>query len=198
MFRCKRVEVSGGFLFICALFLLAGSAQALFAVLSAALIHECAHLAALRIFGVRVERVRLGAFGAEIRCRACTMTYPQELLCALAGIAANLFFAALLARAALHLSWESGYVCAGAHLTLALFNALPVQPLDGGRALYLLCSWLWESVTAARICAVVGLVVGAAGVLFGAWLAFFAHGGCFFLIAALGILLPQLVRPSCA
>ncbi|MBQ2830800.1 MAG: hypothetical protein IJF15_07295 [Oscillospiraceae bacterium] len=183
-------------MFMCAAFLLIGTAQTLFAVLSAALIHECAHLAVLRIFAVRIDRVRLGAFGAEIRCRARTMTYPQEILCALAGIAANLFFAALLARTALHLSWESGYIYAGAHLTLALFNALPVQPLDGGRALYLFCCWLWESVTAARICGAVGLVVGAVGVLFGAWLAFRAHGGCFLLIAALGIFLPQLKRSS--
>lgn len=198
MFRCKRVELGGGFLFMCALFLLVGTAQTLAAVLFAALMHECAHIAALRVCGVRIERVRLGAFGAEIVCHAHNLTYPQELLCTLAGIAVNLFFAAVLARAALYGLWEDGYIYAGAHLTLAVFNALPVQPLDGGRALYLICCWLWESVTAARICAAIGLAVGAVGVLFGVWLAFFAHGGCFLLIAALGILLPRLVKPSCA
>ncbi len=49
-------------------------------------------------------------------------------------------------------------------MLLALFNLLPLRQLDGGRALYLMLSWLLDPITADRI----------------------GHGvGCFFLCVAL-------------
>lgn len=48
----------------------------------------------------------------------------------LAGPAVNLLCALVLGGA-------HAWVAAGAHLSLCLFNLLPVRPLDGGRALYL-------------------------------------------------------------
>lgn len=43
---------------------------------------------------------------------------------------------------ALVLGGAHAWVAAGAHLSLCLFNLLPVRPLDGGRALYLAAAWL--------------------------------------------------------
>ena len=53
----------------------------------------------------------------------------------LAGPAVNLLCGLLLARG-------HAWVAAGAHLSLCLFNLLPVRPLDGGRALALAVSAL--------------------------------------------------------
>ena len=64
---------------------------------------------------------------------------------------------------------------AGANLVLCLFNLLPIRPLDGGRALYLLASWAagpaagetvsrWAgTVTAAVLAALIGGVVWKTG-----------------------------------
>ena len=50
----------------------------------------------------------------------------KELAAVLAGPAVNLLCGLLLARG-------HAWVAAGAHLSLCLFNLLPVRPLDGGR-----------------------------------------------------------------
>ena len=59
----------------------------------------------------------------------------KELAAVLAGPAVNLLCGLLLARG-------HAWVAAGAHLSLCLFNLLPVRPLDGGRALALAVSAL--------------------------------------------------------
>ena len=55
----------------------------------------------------------------------------------LAGPGANLLCAALLTA----LGGTRWAVFTGANLVLCAFNLLPVRPLDGGRALELLCTW---------------------------------------------------------
>ena len=55
---------------------------------------------------------------------------------------------------------------AGAHLVLGAFNLLPLWPLDGGRGVYLVVSWVagpeagWQTARWAGICAAAGLAVG--------------------------------------
>ena len=67
MWRSNRLTVTGGFWAMLALALLSGAGEVLPLVLLAALCHELGHLAALTLAGVRVERLRLTAFGAELR-----------------------------------------------------------------------------------------------------------------------------------
>ena len=72
----------------------------------------------------------------------------------LAGPGANLLCALALAAG-------GETVPAGAHLTLCLFNLLPVRPLDGGRALYLAVSWLAGPRAGERAARWVGTMTGA-------------------------------------
>lgn len=183
MWRSNRLTVTGGFWAMLALALLAGAGEVLPLVLLAALCHELGHLAALALAGVRVEHLRLTAFGAELRADTRYLPYGAEILCTLAGPAVNLVLAPLLARLC------GDYLLAGANLLLGGFNLLPLANLDGGRALYLLVCWLTDPPFADRLCRWVSFVCSL--VLLGAAaLVTVRYGaGLLLLSAALGILL---------
>lgn len=186
MWRLGKLELGWGFAALIALALLGGAGPALPAVLLAALCHELGHLLALRLAGARVECLRLTAFGAEIRADTRRLSYPREIACTLAGPAVNLVLALFLARMA---GW---YVPAGSSLLLGCFNLLPVPALDGGRALHLLVSWLWEPITADRVCRRVGLCCAALLTAAALALTVRYHAGLFLLMGAAGTLVPQL------
>lgn len=178
-----------GFAALIAVAILAGAGEVLPVVLLAALCHELGHLAALRLTGTRIQRLRLTAFGAEIRADTRYLAYPKEIACTLAGPAVNLLLALLLARLA------GDYVAAGANLLLGAFNLLPVPALDGGRALHLLVSWRRDPPTADGVCRAVGLGCALVLTLLAAVLIWRYHGGLFLLFGAAGTLIPQLPLP---
>lgn len=97
------------------------------AAILAAAVHELCHLAAVRLLGGRTEGLRVGAGGA--RLGAVLPTPGRELLAIAAGPLGSLslvLLARLLPRTAL---------CG---LVQGLYNLIPVEPLDGGRAVRLL------------------------------------------------------------
>ena len=186
MWKWGKLELGWGFAALIVLALLGGAGPALPPVLLAAACHELGHLSALWLAGARVERLRLNAFGAEIRADTRRLSYPREIACTLAGPAVNLALALLLARLTGH------FTAAGSNLVLGCFNLLPIPALDGGRALHLLVSWLWEPLTADAVSRRVGL--GCALLLTAAalFLTIRYHAGLFLLLGASGTLIPQL------
>lgn len=190
MLRLGKLELGWGFPVLAAVAVLAGAGEVLPVAALSALGHEAGHLLALRLAGVRVERMRLTAFGAEIRADTRYLPYPREILCTVAGPAVNLALAVLLARA------MGNYVAAGVNLTLGVFNLLPVPALDGGRILHLLVSWRRDPMAADRVCRWIGLgcaLLLTAGAL---WATLRFHAGLFLLLGAAGTLLPQLPVPA--
>ena len=145
---------------------------------AAEVVHELGHILALRILGVPIHRLRLNLSGAVLDTGS--MDYRREVVCALAGPAANLLLVPLG-------RWMPMFsvLC----LCLAVFNLLPIVPLDGGRALQaaLLMHFPQERSDRmiGRISAMVGVLV--AGVAF--WLSVGLHGGLWpILVAALTLL----------
>lgn len=180
------MRVDWDFFALIALALLVSPPEVTAAVLVAAAMHEGGHAAMLRFFGVPMEGLRLDAMGAVIVAPgARRLSYGRELAVTMAGIAVNLISAPLLARLAVERSWEWGYLLAGAHLLLGAYNLLPVPPLDGGRALYLVTAYFWGPDAGEKISASVGLTVALLLAMFGASVTF-SGGGVLFLIAALG------------
>ena len=132
-----RVQVTGGFVLLTAWFVLANGWEPLVTVLGAAAFHELGHWTVLHLLGAKAAALRLSVLGAAMEVDSGRLSYGGELAAVLAGPAANLLAALVLTA----LGGERWPAAVGANLVLCAFNLLPVRPLDGGRALYLLVSW---------------------------------------------------------
>lgn len=130
--RRARVRVSAGAVFGLALVWTLTSGRFLLLLLCAAALHEGGHLLAARLCGVRPCGFSVTLCGAELRLEG-QLSPGRALIIALAGPAVSLA-AAFLSAALLPETWESA-LFTGQNLAAALFNLLPVEPLDGGRVL---------------------------------------------------------------
>lgn len=149
-------------------------------VLSAAVIHEAGHWLMLRALGGNVLGLRVGVLGMVMETDSCRLSYGRELAAVLAGPGANLLCAWLLTLLAVGME-----TAVGAHLVLGGFNLLPVRPLDGGRALYLLCAWWLGPDQGDRITRRVGALAAAALAAGLCWL-MWRTGGSLWLLPAAG------------
>lgn len=180
----RPVSVSGGFWLLLGWFAWGCGWAPLVSILAAAAVHELGHYTVLRSFGAAVHGLRIRVLGAVMEADTARLTYGQELLAVLAGPAANLFWAAAVSVVA------KGRLTAfvGANVVLCLFNLLPVCPLDGGRALYLLLSWRFGTAAGERVAAWTGLLGGIALGAAVCCVTVFSGGSLWLLPAAAGVL----------
>ena len=170
------MEVTGGF-FLLAAWLNYCDTQALFPLtLSAAVIHEAGHCGAVRAVNARIGLLRLSAVGAELQLEG-TLSYMQELICVVAGPAANFVAAVLAAKAGQD-------VFAGINLALGLFNLLPISVLDGGRILNCVSTMLFGPEVGGRIGRGVDILLALSMLLGGVVLIFFGGSVTLLLVAA--------------
>ncbi|MBR3290476.1 MAG: hypothetical protein IKI63_06875 [Clostridia bacterium] len=129
--------------------------------LFASLWHESGHLLALACFHLRPRALTFGAFGMRLSV-PCALSSRQRRRLALAGPLFNFAAATLLLAV-------GERETAALHLLLGWFNLLPVQPLDGGQALYFALSPRWGDAAASRVLAVTSAAVVLPLTAAGAW-----------------------------
>ena len=160
--RVGKIDCTAGFAAALCVLRLVAEPDVCAAFLAAAAAHEAGHLLTLRLLGAEILSVRLGFLDARIGTN--TLGYREEAVSAIAGPAASVLFCVLFRTLA--------PTFAAISLLLGLFNALPVFPLDGGRALRAGLGLILPLETAQKVCWIVSaafLAAGLAAALLGAW-----------------------------
>ena len=145
------LTVSPGFLLLAASVYFAGGLGALAAFGAAALAPELGHLAAMFMAGVSIRGVRITACGPVIEYGGA-IDRREEMGILAAGPVAGIFFAVLCFITDIPFLCYTGAIA----LLAAMFNLLPVLPMDGGR----LAQYALESALPERTAAVVLRVAG--------------------------------------
>ena len=149
----KRLDLAPGFAAALCLLRLLAEPRVFYAFLAAAAAHEAGHVMAIYLVGGRVTGIRLGVCDAKIETQG--LGYRQEIFCALAGPGMSVLVCLALRKAYA--------TCAAISLLLGLFNAMPVYPLDGGRALRAGLCLVLPLGRAEAVSNIAGLAVCAAG-----------------------------------
>lgn len=129
----RRLDLTPGFPAFLAAVWYFDSCGIFWPFLAAMTVHELAHAAVLLLLGGRIESVRLSF--AQVELRTGLLSDRTELWSTAAGPGINLLCGCLFRR------WMPAF--AAVSLLLALFNLLPVWPLDGGRLLRTLLRMRW-------------------------------------------------------
>ena len=129
--RICQVRITPGFLFLAAFLFYQSTSSFLVTFLLAAALHEGGHLLAARWRGVPVRALSMTAFGCVLDFVDEVLVRDRDLLwIAAAGPLCNLLFALLCVTPWVG-RWRGAALFGAEHLLLALFNLLPVFPLDG-------------------------------------------------------------------
>ena len=129
--RICQVRITPGFLFLAAFLFYQSTSSFLVTFLLAAALHEGGHLLAARWRGVPVRALSMTAFGCVLDFVDEALVRDRDLLwIAAAGPLCNRLCALLCVTPWVG-RWRGAALFGAEHLLLALFNLLPVFPLDG-------------------------------------------------------------------
>lgn len=152
-------------------------------------IHELSHLVFFRFFGLKVNKIVLSGFGITmVPQNNMYIGYKKEILCYLAGPISN-FFLAIFAYFFYPPTFLTRAFIA-ANLVIAIFNLIPIVPLDGGRVLSTLLLLFFSQKTTSIITSIVAFLSLSPLYLISIYIFFKQHNpaaivSCIFLTIAL-------------
>ena len=178
-----RVRFSPALVFSLCLLVYHGWGREVGCFLLAVLLHECGHLLALSVFGIKTWQISFGFGGAVIETGA--LSYAQEFLCAAAGPLVNLVLLLFPYRFFFQIN-----------LLLLVYNLLPIAPLDGWRMLFA-ATGIYAPCSQNEICNAAEMIAAAVLLFVGIWCAARLPYGRRPLAFAVGILLRNCIfRPE--
>lgn len=134
-----RLDISYPLAAAMALILICDKSMSAAVCFLAVIIHESGHLLMLARFGSFPRHIKLTLFDIAIADEKKPLrSFSRELAVVLAGVAVNLLTGTVSFLAGKWLCLPMLTSFAGANFSLALFNSLPADSLDGGQALLLI------------------------------------------------------------
>lgn len=140
-----ELRINEWLLLMFAVFIWAGVGQEIALVFLSLLWHEAGHLLAARRLGFDVQEVEFYPYGGVAKLAPGAMqTVEGEIAIALAGPLASLLMILIVEGSIVFFGYGGvwGEFLQTVNLSLALFNLLPIIPLDGGRVLR---AWMGKS-----------------------------------------------------
>ena len=153
----SRVSISFFFFVTVCVALVLDTTNTAVLTLCAAAVHECGHLICMLFFGERPSRIFIAPFGFCIT-RFSNSSYRREMLIAFCGPLANLFAALVMLLAMLFCHAKGLIKPIAVNVALALFNLLPIEPLDCGRAVRCFLMYKLNCVKAEKTAFIIGVV----------------------------------------
>jgi len=136
MRKMMKIEITPAFMLLACAAVVLDRERLLPAAFLCSIIHEEGHVIAMRLCGVKPEKLRLSGKGAEIvAADRYKLSYPAEMAVCLAGPAANLLTGFIFILAGFEL-------LAGISFILGILNLLPLSVLDGGGLVGAICGYL--------------------------------------------------------
>lgn len=135
--KACEVSVSAGFFALITLMLITCDAALVLCSLFCSLFHEFGHIVAMLFFGERLRSISFSAVGIKIdKLSVTALSYSRETAVSLAGIFANCLLALVAFLCYRVLNFKPASDIAVVSLLIGGFNLLPIDSLDGARALY--------------------------------------------------------------
>ncbi|MCR4614845.1 MAG: hypothetical protein K5756_01665 [Clostridiales bacterium] len=158
-YKRTKIKISFWFAAASALLCAADKSGKLPLGVAAAFLHESGHLVTMFILGDEPDEIALLPTGMRIKRGENTrLSFKQGALVALSGVAVNLLISTLMCASNLLFGPRFDYAIK-VNLALAAFNLLPVDSLDGGRALTCLLSCRFDPEKIRKITAVISCAV---------------------------------------
>jgi len=155
-----RVEINFLFVAVIAFLLLIDRSAVAGLGIVATVVHECGHIICMYLFSVPPAKVKFNPFGIDIvENTGNKRSYRTDALIALAGPGANAFIFAVFLLLYLLIPNSYLYTFCVANGALAVFNLLPIEPLDGGQTLYCLLCSKHSSAASAKIVEIISFLI---------------------------------------
>ena len=154
-------------------------------LLSAVIIHEGAHLIALKLCKKKYS-IAQQPFG--MRIHASQLGYREEAAVLFAGVTANLIAAVILAVIFRFFPNDALLLAFFANVALGVFNLLPISSLDGGNLVLLFLNMRQAKREAYIFADIISSIFAAALWLCGVGAILFCHGGAYLVFMSLWLL----------
>ncbi len=200
IFSIKDVEIkiSAPMAACMVLWILAGSGSMALAAVCAVFAHELAHCTVAYGLGIKTESIEIYIFGGEAQMHGLEENYAFEAIVACAGPLTSLLLGYLWQNAVslgvLPVWNDFVEYC----YSMAMFNLIPVYPLDGGRILSAAFKTLWGVKKGYLRCVKLGIAASACLMLFNLYeLLFFGRGSSIVMAAFITIASLRALKKPC-
>ena len=120
--------------------------------LLAALIHEIGHIAAAKIFKIKLTEMKFDLLGARLVVSKNIISYSKEIILCACGPLFNFLSATIIYTLSSHLVIKNYKIdfFIFASLSLGILNLLPIKTFDGGRIIEALLCFIIEPSTSKK------------------------------------------------